>query len=377
MEGRTTVWCLSSLSAKDILFSFEESTLNMSKIRISAAMATYNGAKYLGAQLASLAAQEHLLTELIVCDDGSSDTTVALLRTFAETAPFPVHIYENERNLGYSENFLKAAKLCMGDWVAFCDQDDVWLPNKLSDAADAIERHRDASLILQNSSLCNEDLTKLGRLFPASIKVGRHGEGSQYGFWVWPGFLKTIKGSLLHELDNSQRPPNYFPGHGVQSHDKWTCMVANAIGGIVVLDRPAALYRRHDAALTGQYLEQTASERIAKAMFVGADHYAFLSTVAKSTAQYLAQMADACNRKEWSIKLREAARGFLRIAQIQKNRASLYCAPSFIGRVKNFLSILIHGGYVGPALIAMGWKSAAKDLGFALGFVRLSGGSIR
>lgn len=343
-------------------------------MRISVAMATYNGDKFLDEQLKSLSSQHLLPTELVVTDDGSSDSTLELLRAFAETAPFPVRIHENEHNLGFSDNFLKAAKLCSGDWVAFCDQDDVWLPNKLEDAARAIARHANVTLILQNAILCNADLTQRGRLFPAKIKAGHHGTGSQYAFWVWLGFLQTIKADLFHELINSDRPPNYFPGHAFQSHDKWTCMVANAIGGIVVLDGAAALYRRHDAALTGQYLAQSASERLVKAMSVGADHYAFLAKVAESTARYLHQIADTCQRTDWRTKLLRSAVGFSRLAKIQTSRAGLYCSTSFFGRVSFFLSVLIRGGYVGPALVAMGWKSAAKDLSFTFGFMRLRGG---
>lgn len=346
-------------------------------MRISIAMATYNGEKFIQEQLESLTSQQLLPCELVVTDDGSSDSTLELLQAFAETAPFPVRIHENETNLGYSDNFLKAAKLCTGDWVAFCDQDDVWLPNKLIDAARAIEQHAEVSLILQNAHLCNANLTQRGRLFPDRIKTGRHREGSQYGFWVWVGFLQTIKANLFRELGDGQRPPNYFPGHAFQSHDKWTCMVANAIGGFAVLDRPAALYRRHDAALTGQYLEQSASERIGKAMTVGADHYGFLSMVAASTCQYLECMASACRRADWRAKLLKAARGFNHIDQIQNRRAGLYSAPSFVGRISFFFSILIRGGYFGPALVAMGWKSAAKDLACALGLARLNGAGSR
>lgn len=343
-------------------------------MRISIAMATYNGEKFIQEQLESLTSQQLLPCELVVTDDGSSDSTLELLQAFAETAPFPVRIHENETNLGYSDNFLKAAKLCTGDWVAFCDQDDVWLPNKLIDAARAIEQHAEVSLILQNAHLCNADLMQRGRLFPDKINPGRHQECSQYGFWVWPGFLKTIKADLLQDIESSRRPLNYFPGQAFQSHDKWTCMVANAIGGIVVLGSPAALYRRHDAALTGQYLAQSTSDRIGKAMSVGADHYAFLSKVAASTAQYLEQMAETCRRSDWRTKLEKSAVGFERIARIQTNRANLYRATSFFARVKFFLAVLIDGGYIGPALVAMGWKSAAKDLGFTLGLVRLRQG---
>ena len=99
--------------------------------RISIAMATYNGSKYLREQLDSLAAQTLPPCELVVTDDGSTDDTLGILDRFRRRAPFPVHLHRNEQRLGYRDNFLKAAQLCSGELIAFCDQDDVWMPDKL------------------------------------------------------------------------------------------------------------------------------------------------------------------------------------------------------------------------------------------------------
>ena len=100
-------------------------------ITISIAMATYNGDRYIGEQLDSLARQKLLPLELVVTDDGSSDGTLDILKAFSEGAPFPVRIFRNTTRLGYEENFLKAASLCNGDVIAFCDQDDIWMDRKL------------------------------------------------------------------------------------------------------------------------------------------------------------------------------------------------------------------------------------------------------
>jgi len=103
----------------------------MTNVPISIAMATYNGESFLAEQLDNLAKQTLKPLELVVCDDGSTDDTVAILEGFAALAPFPVSIHRNGTRLGHTENFLKAANLCSGKWIGFCDQDDVWLPNKL------------------------------------------------------------------------------------------------------------------------------------------------------------------------------------------------------------------------------------------------------
>src|SRR5680860_275373 len=101
-------------------------------------------------------------------------------------------------------------------------------------------------------------------------------------------------------------------------------MVAITLGGIIVLDEPAALYRRHDKTLSGEQRAQTASERIRKAMAVGSDHYAFVAMVAGSSARYLEHISVLSHRPGWNTKLFEAAGGFRRIAQIQTSRSELY-----------------------------------------------------
>src|SRR6266567_6944512 len=104
----------------------------MSKSRISVAMCTYNGARFLREQLESIAAQSRLPDELVVCDDGSTDETVETIKAFVGRAPFAVRLEINSKNLGSTKNFEKAIGLCEGEIIALADQDDVWKPQKLA-----------------------------------------------------------------------------------------------------------------------------------------------------------------------------------------------------------------------------------------------------
>ncbi len=99
--------------------------------RISVALCTYNGERFLPQQLASMAKQTRLPDELVVCDDRSTDRTMALVREFAASSPYPVRIFENEHNLGFAANFERAIRLCEGDLIALSDQDDIWYPIRL------------------------------------------------------------------------------------------------------------------------------------------------------------------------------------------------------------------------------------------------------
>jgi glycosyltransferase involved in cell wall biosynthesis len=83
-------------------------------LKISIALATFNGARFLKDQLASLVEQTFLPAELVVTDDGSTDETLAILEWFSHVAPFHVSVHLNHQRLGYGMNFLKAASLCSG-----------------------------------------------------------------------------------------------------------------------------------------------------------------------------------------------------------------------------------------------------------------------
>lgn len=131
-------------------------------MKISIALCTYNGAKYLQEQLDSFAAQTRLPDELVVCDDASSDDTNLLLKSFAKAAPFDVRIFVNRKNLGSSKNFEQAIEKCSGDIIALSDQDDVWLPEKLESIASAFRSQLDAGLVFTDAIVTDEHLKPTG-----------------------------------------------------------------------------------------------------------------------------------------------------------------------------------------------------------------------
>src|SRR5574344_1421651 len=103
-------------------------------MRISIAMCTYNGGRFLAEQLDSLLQQHRRPDQVVVCDDGSTDNTLELLADFSNRAQamgVAVLVHPNPRNLGYVRNFEQALALCDGDLVFLCDQDDIWHREKL------------------------------------------------------------------------------------------------------------------------------------------------------------------------------------------------------------------------------------------------------
>jgi glycosyltransferase involved in cell wall biosynthesis len=336
--------------------------------RISIALATYNGAKYLREQLESLNQQMLPPLELVACDDGSTDSSVDILAEFKKVAPFPVHVYVNDRTLGYADNFLKAASLCKGDWISFCDQDDVWLSNKLSTAARSIDKHRDAILILQNSYLCTATLKHSGQVFPALATPGKHAALTMPNSSVWNGFLQTVRRDLFDLAPLVRRPTDLWHVSRRQAHDHWTYMVASTLGEIVVRGEPVALYRRHPRAVTIGHLSGSYLTQVVAAMSNNCDSYVNLARFLLNCAEYFRDISTQCEDQVWRNNLSAAAFRAEQTANILLHRAAIYESAPIATRINHFRQVLYAGGYMGKLVHGMGPRSAVKDLAAVIGF---------
>lgn len=125
---------------------------------VSIAMTTFNGEKYLADQLDSFLTQTRMPDELVVRDDGSTDDTLKILNNFARSAQFTVRILSGGPRLGYVENFLTTAAACRSEYIAFSDQDDVWMPEKIQIGLDAMLRHH--SLMSMHTSIVTDENLK-------------------------------------------------------------------------------------------------------------------------------------------------------------------------------------------------------------------------
>lgn len=97
---------------------------------LSVVMCTYNGARYVAAQLDSIRTQTYSNIEVVVCDDGSVDETPAIIAAYQQKDS-RIRFFQNEKNLGFNKNFETAIGYARGEWMAIADQDDIWLPHKL------------------------------------------------------------------------------------------------------------------------------------------------------------------------------------------------------------------------------------------------------
>lgn len=118
-------------------------------MKLSVAMATYNGADYIQEQLESIWKQTRAVDEVIICDDRSKDDTVAIVKEFIRQNQLQDQwrIEVNDTNLGFGSNFIHAVMKTTGDLIYFCDQDDIWVEDRVQVMEAIMEENREISML--------------------------------------------------------------------------------------------------------------------------------------------------------------------------------------------------------------------------------------
>lgn len=201
---------------------------------ISIIIATYNGAQYLREQLDSIAAQTYQPYEVIIQDDCSSDETVTVIQEYLPRLPIQLEI--NPANLGYIHNFEAALSKARGEFIAICDQDDIWESNKLELLLSNIGEN---SLIYSNSLLIDSDGRSLKKTLSEKLNNRFISTHSPIVF-VYDNCVSAhalmFRRSLL---------PQLFPFPHSLYFDAWIAANAASEHGITYLDQTLVHYRQH------------------------------------------------------------------------------------------------------------------------------------
>lgn len=224
--------------------------MGRSAARISVAMCSYNGAAFVEEQLNSIAQQTQLPDELVVCDDGSQDGTVEIVRQFAAKAPFHVRLVQSEQQLGCNKNFERAIALCNGEIIFMSDQDDVWRPDKIEVLA-ALMDEDDVGAAFGNSDVVTRNLIPLGYTIWDTCNFNperrkRFAAGKQFSELivnnVIQGAAAAFKSSFL---------PLILPIPPVPQHDHWMALIISSRARIRFTERAVLDYRQHGCNLLG------------------------------------------------------------------------------------------------------------------------------
>jgi len=333
-------------------------------VKISVALCTYNGGKFLRDQLESIGQQSLLPDELVICDDGSSDSSLDILREFKGKMPFSVLIQQNETNLGSTRNFEKAIKLCGGEIIVLCDQDDVWKPEKLKKLKKAFQENPQVGYVFSDGDLVDENLQPLGRRVWESNQfqgefLTRYVSGEQLLCFLRWQFVTGATMAFRSRLKEYIFP---FPEHKIWIHDGWIAVIGSSIGETgLPLAEALISYRQHEQQQMGGNLADRpgglwndflALKENRKGFIQG---WADASTFFDSLRRHLMGLtisSQPATRK--SIKtLEEFEKHF-------QTRLKIFSA-SRIGKIPLIVGELVTGRY---RKFSYAWKSAVADLLF-------------
>ena len=326
-------------------------------------MATFNGGRYLREQLDSIVRQTLPAEELIVCDDGSSDDTLEIVRKFADTAPFRVVIEAHGERLGYNKNFVRAVGRCSGDIVALCDQDDVWDPAKL---AVAVAEFVDPSVVTVTHQVrvVDADLRPTGLPSPATGYRGRY-TVFNVDPWLAPNGMQMLfrRSPITPWLSGT--PPVSVYGYGTASFDEWIFFVGTLVGTAVILKESLGVWRRHVAVasttLENVARDNSASHRLHLALHSGGEAYAFRAEVTDARAEFASEsvvLRDGSTMTAVSGAVefyRAMSRMFRRRVELHQPQASR------LRRLGFFAAMLARNDYRQRSLGGLGIKAVLKD----------------
>lgn len=212
-------------------------------MKVSVAMAAYNGERYIGEQLESILAQLGSDDEVIVSDDNPGSEMSALVWEMAK-ADSRIRYIEGPQK-GVVRNFENAIRETTGDIIFLADQDDVWLPGKV----DAVRREieKGALLVMHDAKIVDAELSVMEESF---FRLHKSRKGYLRNVWrnsymgCCMAFTKSLKERVL---PFPERLPMHDQYIGLQAEN----MKMENIGKVVLLDTPYLLYRQHGNNVTG------------------------------------------------------------------------------------------------------------------------------
>ena len=260
-------------------------------LSISVALCTHNGERFVAEQVQSILSQSRVPREIVLSDDASTDDTVAIVRAeisefnAGRAQPIQLIVRENSSALGVTKNFEQAIRLCTSDLVALSDQDDVWVPQKLSRMADEFDSRDELTLLHANLKLVDAQLQPLGvdmfsayRVSPwefESIHSGR-----AIDVFVRRNLVTGASAMFRRSLLDVAEP---LPSAWV--HDEWLGIVASVSGRVDVLEEPLVLYRQHGSNEIGA-TKMNLRHYVGRMVFPRTDRNERLLTRARQMAEH-------------------------------------------------------------------------------------------
>jgi glycosyltransferase involved in cell wall biosynthesis len=215
-------------------------------MKVSVAMATYNGEKYLEQQIDSILSQLGNEDELIISDDHSSDQTLSIIEKYMKD-DHRVKLFMNEES-GVTSNFENAIKRTKNEIIFLSDQDDIWKPEKVKTVKEYYEKNPHIQMIMS-------DITVVDNQLNPTIESFYEFRGSRAG--VLKNIIKNSYIGCAMSFKKELKIKILPIPRNVPMHDMWIGLVADMNKSALLIPEKLIYYRRHDATVTS--VENTSS----------------------------------------------------------------------------------------------------------------------
>jgi glycosyltransferase involved in cell wall biosynthesis len=322
-------------------------------MKISIALCTYNGEKFLSEQLNSFLTQTVLPDELIICDDLSNDSTPKIVAEFAEKAPFQVQFLVNEKNLGSTKNFERAISFCTGEIIFLSDQDDFWFSEKIETITNEFKQNSEIGMVFTDAELVNENLKSLQKKLCDLTYQKSERNSNFFDILLKRNVVTGATMAFRKEFVEKFTPiPTEIPN---TIHDAWISLVIAANSDVKFIEKSLIKYRQHANQQIGvdwQFKSRKRDESYQKSI---AFHHKEIERLhyMRSFFQQFAYFQTKNYEKLIDQNLLEKEN------LIKHYEARLNLAENKLKRIPMIFAQLKNGNY---AKFSNGWKSAAKDL---------------
>lgn len=231
---------------------------------IAVLLSTYNGENYLRIQLDSILSQTNKAIRVYIRDDGSTDSTLAIIEEYAKRYPSRItFLQDSSRNLGPAKSFMKLLVEVKADYYFFCDQDDKWKEDKVERTLSFLQKiedenpgkpvlvHTDAEIVDQNLKPLYHSLWKRMRVHPKRLD----------NKWM-TAVCYTITGCTM-AINNAAKQVSIPMPSNAHMHDHWIAYKVSLMGKVRPLNYASMLYRQHQSNAVG-ITETGTKERINK-----------------------------------------------------------------------------------------------------------------
>ena len=209
--------------------------------KVTVLMSTYNGEKYIKEQLDSILNQTYSNIDIMIRDDGSVDSTIEIIKEYQENHS-NIKL-QAEENVGFIKSFFKLLDMAESDYYAYCDQDDIWMSNKIELAVQELNKADDSkpNMVFGNSDYYDENMSFLSN----GEKHKTYSFKNSLYECVAQGMTMTINNKAKEMILNNIPQKCLF-------HDWWTYMICAGMGNILYNDETVVKYRRFQKNATAE-----------------------------------------------------------------------------------------------------------------------------